>query len=504
MPALPRRLLLLALSTALVALALPGRSAADPLPIARTGSCEYDIAVRLDPEKKQLEGRETITWRNPSGDAVPDLWFHLYLNAFRNTKSTFFKESGGRLRNDRSTDKWGWTEITSLKVAGGGPDLTSAIRFEHPDDDNGDDRTVARVELPQPIEPGGSVTIEVTFKAQLPEVYARSGYKGDFFLVGQWFPKLGVYEPAGRRGRATSGWNCHQYHANSEFYADFGQYRVRITLPSRFVVGATGLRVGREEAGGGLVVHTFEQADVHDFAWTASPRYLVVTDTFSAGKDVSDAEYRTTAALVGRSLDEVRLSDVAITLLLQPEHQPQAARYIRAAKAGLKWYGLLVRPLSVPDADGRGSALRGQRRRRDGVPHLHHGGHVVGGQLLARRRRPRRGDGDGPRVRAPVLVWDGREQRVRGGMAGRGDQHLLDRPRHGRRVRTGGLVRLVPGGGVERRGRAAGEHDPQPEGRHHEARLGRTRATTRSTPTRSPRPCCARCRGCSAARRWPA
>ncbi len=291
MPALPRRLLLLALSTALVALALPGRSAADPLPDRADRIVRYDIAVRLDPEKKQLEGRETITWRNPSGDAVPDLWFHLYLNAFRNTKSTFFKESGGRLRNDRSTDKWGWTEITSLKVAGGGPDLTSAIRFEHPDDDNGDDRTVARVELPQPIEPGGSVTIEVTFKAQLPEVYARSGYKGDFFLVGQWFPKLGVYEPAGRRGRATSGWNCHQYHANSEFYADFGQYRVRITLPSRFVVGATGSRVGREEAAGGLVVHTFEQADVHDFAWTASPRYLVVTDTFSADKDVSDAEY---------------------------------------------------------------------------------------------------------------------------------------------------------------------------------------------------------------------
>ena len=363
MPAPARRLFLLSIFAALVVLLQPGGAAADPLPERSERIVRYEIAVRLDPEKKQLEGRETITWRNPSGDAVPDLWFHLYLNAFRNNRSTFFRESGGQLRGDRATDKWGWTEITSMKVTGG-PDLTSAITFEHPDDDNADDRTVARVVLPQAVPPGGSVTIEVAFKAQLPEVYARSGYKGDFFLAGQWFPKLGVYEPAGRRGRATGGWNCHQYHANSEFYADFGEYRVQITLPSRFVVGATGARVEREEVKGGLTVHTFEQADVHDFAWTASPRYQVVTDTFSASKDVSDAEYCKAAALVGRSPDEVRLSDVAITLLLQPEHQPQAARYIRAAKAGLKWYGLWYgrypyRTLTVVDPPAAGSGAGG-------------------------------------------------------------------------------------------------------------------------------------------------
>jgi len=54
--------------------------------------------------------------------------------------------------------------------------------------------------------------------------------------VVQWFPKLGVYEPAGMRGRSTGGWNCHQFHANSEFYADFGRYTVDITAPSTFVV----------------------------------------------------------------------------------------------------------------------------------------------------------------------------------------------------------------------------------------------------------------------------
>ena len=46
----------------------------------------------------------------------------------------------------------------------------------------------------------------MTFEAKLPRVFARTGYFRDYFLVGQWFPKLGVYETAGARGRATGGW----------------------------------------------------------------------------------------------------------------------------------------------------------------------------------------------------------------------------------------------------------------------------------------------------------
>ncbi|HSK09594.1 MAG TPA: M1 family metallopeptidase [Vicinamibacterales bacterium] len=342
---------------------IPAGPAAAPLPRESNRIVRYDIQVRLDPDKKQLEGRQRLTWRNPSADAVPDLWFHLYLNAFRNTRSTFFRESGGRLRGDEATDKWGWIDVTSLRIADG-PDLTSALRFEHPDDDNAEDRTVASVQLPQPVPAGGAIMLEITFRAQLPEVYARSGYKGDFFLVGQWFPKLGVYEPAGRRGRTTAGWNCHQYHANSEFYADFGEYHVDITLPSRFIVGATGERTARVEGKEGAATHTFVQADVHDFAWTASPRYLVVTERFSATKDVSDAEYRETAALLGRPIEDVRLSDVEITLLLQPAHEPQAGRYIQAAKAGLKRYGLWYgrypyRTLTVVDPPAGGGGAGG-------------------------------------------------------------------------------------------------------------------------------------------------
>ncbi|MEZ5314393.1 MAG: M1 family peptidase, partial [Thermoanaerobaculia bacterium] len=204
---------------------------------------DYAISVRLDAEKKEISGVQRVKWKNPSTDVVGDLWIHLYWNAFRNNRSTFYVESGGQLRGDPApTDSWGWIDLEELKLADG-YDLLPGLTFEHPDDDNAEDRTVAKVVLPQPVRPGEEIELEFRFRGRVPKVYARAGYIGDFFAVTQWFPKLGVYEPAGLRGREVGGWNCHQYHANSEFYADYGRFRVEMTVPSQFVVGATGPRL---------------------------------------------------------------------------------------------------------------------------------------------------------------------------------------------------------------------------------------------------------------------
>jgi hypothetical protein len=331
---------LTAVSLALLALAAASRSRGDALPARARPVADYDMRVRLDPDAKTLDGRQRIVWRNPAPEPVGELWFHLYLNAFLNSKSTFSVESGGQVRGDSMPeDGWGWVEVTSIRRADG-VDLAPGATFEHPDDDNSDDRTVWRVPLPRPVPPGGEIALDVAFQAQLPRVFARTGYFRDYFLVGQWFPKLAVYEPAGTHGRATGGWNCHQFHASSEFYADFGRYRVEITLPRRFVVGATGRRTARLENPDGTSTHVFEQDDVIDFAWAASPRFLEVQFCFSGETDVAPQEYAEAARLLGRGLDEVRLSDVDVTVLLQPEHAAQAERHVAAAKAAIKWFGL--------------------------------------------------------------------------------------------------------------------------------------------------------------------
>ncbi len=319
---------------------LAAAARADPLPARAHEVVDYDIEVSFDAQSKQLTGRQRLTWRNPSSDTVPDLWFHLYLNAFRNTRSTFWKESGGSLRGFSVEDAgWGFIEVTALSLADG-TNLMPALRFEAPDDGNTEDRTVARVALPTPVAPGGSVTLDLTFNAQLPRVFARTGYVRDYALVGQWFPKLGVYEPAGRRGRATGGWNCHQFHATSEFYADFGHYRVAMTVPTAYVLGATGVRVSRTDHSNGTTTYVHEQANVHDFAWTVDPQFVEVRRRFDAAREVSEAEARATAERLGRPIEEVRLSDVDVILLMQPEHLAQTERYLGAAMLAIKQFGL--------------------------------------------------------------------------------------------------------------------------------------------------------------------
>ena len=318
----------------------PAAAGASRLPDRAERIVDYRIGVKLNHEMRQLIGQQRLIWRNPSNDTIPDLWFHLYLNAFKSPNTTFFKESGGQLRGAaQGEDNWGSIQINSLKLEDG-TDLTGSMRFEQPDDQNLEDQTVMRVPLPTPVPPGGTVTLDFIFTAQLPRVFARTGYFGDFYLVGQWFPKIAVYEPAGRRGRTAGGWNCHQFHAHSEFYADFGRYVVEMTVPGSFTVGATGRRTAERKNADGTATYTYEQEDIHDFAWAADPNFVVVRETFSAAREVTPAEQERTATLLDRPIGEVALTDVDITLLMQPVHMPQAARHMRAVKAAVKDFGL--------------------------------------------------------------------------------------------------------------------------------------------------------------------
>jgi hypothetical protein len=324
---------------------------------------DYAIDVTVDPDRKTVDGRETLKWTNPSDAPVAELRLHLYWNAFRNDRSTFFKESGGRLRGDKAdTSKgWGYTDVTSMKWDG--VELVKGARFESPDDGNPDDQTVLVVPLPRPVAPGETAALAIAWKAKIPRVYARAGYVRDFFFFGQWFPKIGVYEPKGRRRRTDSGWNCHQYHANSEFYADWGDYRVAITLPDTFVVGSAGALVETKRAGGKKTL-TYEQKSIHDFAFTADPRYVVVEDVFDPAKDIPADEIARASKALGRSEADLRAGfhKVAIRLYLQPDHRAFDRRHIEAQKWALAWTGLWAFPypyaqISIvdPPEDGMGA-----------------------------------------------------------------------------------------------------------------------------------------------------
>jgi len=280
-------------------------------------NANYTIDVRLDTQARTLTARETLVWTNITSAPADELQFHLYYNAWRNEDATWMRElrlttwwSAARAR--RAGDSAA-IDISSLKVTGGvvsPADLTGKMRFIAPDDGNQNDRTLMAVALPSPIGPGQSVTLDIVFTAKVPRTFARTGVIGDYYFLGQWFPKIGVLD-------ATGNWNCHQFHVGTEFFSDFGIYDVRMTVPQGWLVAATGRERERKDNADGTTTHRYYQEDVHDFAWTTSPDFVEHRERF---------EYP-------------GLPAVDMRLLLQPEHAGQAARHFEGTRASLRQYG---------------------------------------------------------------------------------------------------------------------------------------------------------------------
>ncbi|HEX7242026.1 MAG TPA: M1 family aminopeptidase [Longimicrobiaceae bacterium] len=248
---------------------------------------DHRIEASIDTASEVLTGRETVRYRNNSPDTLRFVWMQVDQNLYR-------PGSLGALQN-AADSRWGARNFQ------GGMDIASARV-------NGREvkpyvyDTMMRLDLPAPLAPGGSTEIEVAWSYRMPEYGSdRTARRGDLYEIAQWFPRMAVYDD-------VSGWNTDPYLGQGEFYREFGDYDVRITVPAGFVVGATGTlqnpgevltaaqreRLARaarseeqvaiiaaDEVGtpgsrprttGTLTWH-FRAENVHDFAWAASPRF---------------------------------------------------------------------------------------------------------------------------------------------------------------------------------------------------------------------------------------
>ena len=194
--------------------------------------------------------------------------------------------------------------------------------------------TLLRVPLTQPLAPGASVELIAAWTSKLPRAFARTGYGGrddTFFMVGQWYPKMVVYD----RGK----WDTEPWHANSEFFNDFGSYDVSVTVPRELVALGLKLRLGchsEQDGGDGAKTLHFTSDNVTDFAFAASP------------------DFKTRSAKAG---------DIAVELFYLPDHEASVDEYLKAAVGSLQsfsaWYGAYpharLTVVDVPnDAEGAG------------------------------------------------------------------------------------------------------------------------------------------------------
>jgi hypothetical protein len=295
----------------------PAAPVSIPAPTGLLGApktANYDIDVTLDPALRTITGSEIITWRNPGAVAAYSIRLHLYWNAFRNTNSTWLRQrhlAGDDPFEDAGEDAFGYSNVTKLiRLNDDGTEtdlLKGDFRAISPDDQNKDDRTLWAATLKDAVEAGGTMRLRVEWTGKFPKNFDRTGQIGNYFFVSQWFPKLGVFE---------AGWTAHQFWANSEFFADFGDYDVRMTVPAGWVLGATGVEQSRTDANG-KTTYRYTQDAVHDFAWTTSPDFI---------------EQRQQFTLPGRA-------PVNLRLLMQPEHAHLADRHFAGAIAALKYYG---------------------------------------------------------------------------------------------------------------------------------------------------------------------
>jgi Peptidase family M1 domain len=195
-------------------------------------SLNYKIDVTLNDVDNTLDGFEIINYTNHSPDTLQYIWFHLWPNAYKNDRTAFSEQL---LLNNRvdfyfsNNEQRGYINRLDFKVDG-----VTATLEDHPLYID-----VARLILPVPLIPGQTIKITTPFHEKIPFNFSRGGYVGHTYQATQWYPKPAVYD--------YNGWHPMPYLDQGEFYSEFGDFSVQITLPRDYVVAATGQLQNPEE-----------------------------------------------------------------------------------------------------------------------------------------------------------------------------------------------------------------------------------------------------------------
>ncbi|OGC92288.1 MAG: hypothetical protein A2W25_14860 [candidate division Zixibacteria bacterium RBG_16_53_22] len=192
----------------------------------------YKIKVDLDPTTARLSGTEAIDYYNNSPDTLHEVYFHLYFNAFQagSYLDRQFQEEGDYSIASTSERDIGFVNIDLLKNDG------AQVK------DHAIDNTIMRVPLVHPLPPGDSTYFYTEFTSQIPAQGFRAARSGNHFDVAQWYPKPAVYD--------RYGWHIDQYLSNGEFYGEYGDFDVEITMPDSFIIAHCGTLKNEEEVFG--------------------------------------------------------------------------------------------------------------------------------------------------------------------------------------------------------------------------------------------------------------
>lgn len=239
----------------------------------------YKIEVKLADETNTLIGNISMVYTNNSPNDLTEIYMHLWPNAYSSRNTAFAKQHLENGKTDfyfAKPDEQGSIDSLNFKVN------NAKINWNLTNDVD-----IALLTLNETLKPGQNITISTPFYVFLPKVYSRMGHEKQLYCITQWFPKPAVYD--------VNGWNPIPYLDQGEFYSEFGNFDVSITVPKNYVVAATGNLQNDEEK---LFLNTlaikpateyevppisscefktlrYIQDSVHDFAWFASKEFNV-------------------------------------------------------------------------------------------------------------------------------------------------------------------------------------------------------------------------------------
>ena len=247
------------------------------------------IDVKLNDIKHELNGYESIQYINNSPDTLLYLYFHLWPNAYSGNNTALAKQLinlKGKQKFFKDKELQGFIDSLDFRI--NGLSVQWNLFPDNPD--------ICTLWLNTPLKPHDTILIATPFHVKIPlGVTSRLGHIGESYQISQWFPKPAVYD--------IKGWHHMPYLDQGEFYSEFGNYDVSITLPSNYVVGATGNLQNESEKEWlqslakdtawkqfpDIISHSFPETsdryktlrytahDIHDFAWFADKRFHVQT-----------------------------------------------------------------------------------------------------------------------------------------------------------------------------------------------------------------------------------
>ncbi len=221
---------------------------------------DYQLTARFVTERT-LEGTAHIRWVHQSAVPTREIWWHLYLNAFANHDSLFYRTLAAQGHRGHPPGRAGSITVHSIEWVGHAGDLRARSTIGTAD--NPGDQTEMHTLLPEEIQPNTVVELNVRFTSVLPDAFARTGCGGGFCFVGQWFPKLAVLERDGQ-------WTHFALHANSEFYADFGRYELSVDTPRSMQQWGPGVVTEMPAVDSSRVCRRYELEPAHDLSFAVS------------------------------------------------------------------------------------------------------------------------------------------------------------------------------------------------------------------------------------------